>query len=72
MTCDQLRQDLSEVQQMLAALDSRRTLDRGQLEDLRWLTERRDVLAALFDARRRELARKVVRLAVWRGDRLAA
>jgi hypothetical protein len=65
-TTPQLRLDVKEIDQLIATL--RRTYGRQaeELEDLRWLRNRRHYILALLASRRAQSGRKVVRLDSWR------
>lgn len=66
MMSEELARDLGKIDGVLALLQMCRSTDDEDLEDERWLRQRRKYLSALLAARRSQKGKKIVSLALWR------
>jgi hypothetical protein len=69
MTSDKLLRDLRDIDWLIAVLSAQPGAAGEDLEDLRWLRERRRFLATLLRTRRAQKGKKIVSLALWRSGR---
>ena len=72
LTTPQLERDLTEIDQLIAALRRACNVDLEDLNDLSWLQGRRRYVLALLSARRALKGKRIVSLALWRNGGFAA
>lgn len=69
MTSDELIRDLRRIDWLIDVLSTPDGADEEDLDDLRWLWERRRALAALLVVRRAQRGKRIVSLDLWRHGR---
>ena len=72
LTTPQLERDLTEIDQLIAALRRACNVDLEDLDDLSWLQGRRRYVLALLGARRAQKGKRIVSLDLWRNGGLRA
>ena len=70
LTTPQLERDLTEIDQLIAALRRACHVDLEDLNDLSWLQGRRRYILAVLGARRAQKGKRIVSLDLWRNGGL--
>ena len=66
-TSEELVRDLRKIDQLIVTLTVSDAIDETDVDDLCWLRNQRERMAALLAARRAQQGKKIVSLDLWRG-----